>query len=272
MNMKRVPAMMLFFSGVLLLASESMAQDGEILEPTESYPTILSIKIDGGLGIGRARENIGDNGTNPIWWSAGQGVKMNAAIDIPLLPIEVINPDPFEGEPDRFSVVGLEVEFASGYHISTGGTTSSGGQTTTRSYTYVPVTLGFNTRVAFGAGMPSVYIGAGGGLHLKAIYEENVSIANSGTHIKRSYDPPVPFELYGLMGLEIPLLYSPDDGNSMLDLYVQARLSEVTNYLYDFVATTTTPSSSSSVVGTTSRFDHPASNVAFTLGIKFNIY
>ncbi len=267
----------LFFSlGAALLHSESRAQTGDVINPTdnESLPTIMSIKLSGGYGIGRARENYGSNGSDAIWWSAGQGVKMDAAIDIPLLPIEVINSDAIDNEPERFSVVGLELEFASGYHISGGGTTVSGNQTMTKTYTYIPITIGFNARASFGAGMPSVYIGAGGGLYLKGIYEDNISIANSSVAIKNVYDPPVPFALYGLMGLEIPLLYSPDDGNSMFDLFVQARLSEATNYIYKYTTTTSSPSSSSSIVNTApgGGFGHTASNVAFSLGVKFNIY
>ena len=234
----------------------------------------MSIKLSGGYGIGRARQNIGDNGTDAIWWSAGQGVKMDAAIDIPLLPIEVINSDADENEPERFSIVGLEMEFASGYHISTGGTTVSGNQTTTRTYTYIPITIGFNARATFGAGMPSVYIGAGGGIYLKGIYEDNTTTANSANTTKNVYDPPVPFALYGLMGLEIPLLYSPDDGNSMFDLFVQARLSEATNYIYKWTTIVSTPSSSNTsvVIAPGAGFGATASNVAFSLGIKFNIY
>lgn len=276
MKMKYVLAILLFSSSVVLLHSESKAQTGDVINPTdnESLPTIMSIKLSGGFGIGRARENYGFNGSDAIWWSAGQGVKMDAAIDIPLLPIEVINSDAMDNEPERFSIVGLELEFASGYHISVGGTTVSGSQTSSWTYTYVPITIGFNARATFGAGMPSVYIGAGGGLYLKGIYEQNISTANSAVSTKNVYDPPVPFALYGLMGLEIPLLYSPDDGNSLLDLFVQARLSEATNYIYKYTSTTTTPSSSSSIVNTVpgGGFGHTASNAAFSLGIKFNIY
>ena len=276
MKMKYVLAILLFSSSVVLLHSESKAQTGDVINPTdnESLPTIMSIKLSGGFGIGRARENYGFNGSDAIWWSAGQGVKMDAAIDIPLLPIEVINSDAMDNEPERFSIVGLELEFASGYHISVGGTTVSGSQTSSWTYTYVPITIGFNARATFGAGMPSVYIGAGGGLYLKGIYEQNISTANSAVSTKNVYDPPVPFALYGLMGLEIPLLYSPDDGNSLLDLFVQARLSEATNYIYKYTSTTTSPSSSSSIVNTVpgGGFGHTASNAAFSLGIKFNIY
>ena len=276
MKIKYALAVLLFSMSALLLHSESRAQTGDVIEPTDnaSLPTIMSIKASAGYGIGRARENYGFNGSDAIWWSAGQGVKMDAAIDIPLLPIDVINADALDNEPERFSMVGLEMEFASGYHISSGGTTVSGSQTTTRSYTYIPITIGFNARATFGAGMPSVYIGAGGGLYLKGIYEENISTSNSATTTKNVYDPPVPFALYGQMGLEIPLLYSPDDGNSMLDLFVQARLSEATNYIYKYTSTTSSPSFSSTVVNTvpSGGLGHTASNVAFSLGIKFNLY
>jgi hypothetical protein len=275
MNTKRAIALMLICLSAFVLQSESKAQTGDVIDPgsDQSLPTLFSIKVSGGYGIGRARQLLGDNGTNSTWWSAGQGAKMDLAFDIPLLPIEVINSDALDNEPERFSIVGLELEFGTGYHISTGGTWSTGSQTTTPTYTYVPVTLGFNARASFGAGMPSVYIGAGGGVHIKAIYEENTSVANSSLTIKRTYDPPIPFELYGLMGLEIPLMYSPDDGNSLIDLFVQARLSEVTNYLYKYTSTTTTPTSSSStVVSLGGGVGQTASNAAFSLGIKFNLY
>jgi hypothetical protein len=275
MKMKYAIAILLFFTSAILLHTESKAQTGDVINPTdnESLPTILSIKASGGYGIGRATSFIGGNGSSGMWWSAGQGVKMDAAIDIPLLPIEVINSDAGDNEPEKFSIVGLELEFATGYHISTGGTTVGGNQTTTRTSTYLPITIGFNTRATFGAGMPSVYIGAGGGVHLKAIFEDNISTTGSSVTTKNAYDPPVPFELYGLMGLEIPLLYSPDDGNSMLDLFVQAKLTEVTNYLYKYTSTTSSPSSSSSqVVSLGAGYGLSGSNVAFSLGIKFNIY
>ncbi|MFI5264980.1 MAG: hypothetical protein ACHQM6_10735, partial [Candidatus Kapaibacterium sp.] len=237
MKTKRLAAILLFSLSLVMFHSEVRAQ-GDILQPgdNESLPTILSIKVSGGYGFGRATQNLGTNGTSAIWWSAGQGEKMDAAIDIPLLPIEVINSDADENEPEKFSIVGLEMEFASGYHISEGGATTTGNQTTTRKYTYIPITIGFNARATLGAGMPSVYVGAGGGIYLKGIYEDNIGTANSATTTKLAYDPPVPFALYGLMGIEIPLLYSPDDGNSMLDLFVQAKLSEVTNYIYKYTS------------------------------------
>ncbi|MDP4219529.1 MAG: hypothetical protein Q8916_00230 [Bacteroidota bacterium] len=265
----------LLLSSILLVYSDSNAQTGDVIDPNtdQSLPTLLSLKLSGGYGIGRARQDLGSNGTNPVWWSAGQGVKMDLALDIPLLPIEVINSDGDENEPQRFSIVGLEMELGTGYHISTGGVWTSGSETTTPTYTYVPVTLGFNARATFGAGMPSVYIGAGGGVHLKAIYEDNTSIANSSTAIKKTYDPPIPFELYGLMGLEIPLMYSTDDGNSMLDLFVQARLTEVTNYIYKYTVTTTTPTTiTNGVVIAGNGFGQTASNAAFSIGLKYNLY
>jgi len=244
-----------------------------VIAPEESLATILSFKVAAGYGIGRARENLGTNGTDAIWWSAGQGVKLDAALDIPLVPVDVVgNGD--ENEPERYSVIGLEAELASGYHISGGGKFSNGNQTTQKTYTYIPITIGFNTRASFGAGMPSVYIGAGGGIYWKAIYEDNITTANSSVTIRNQYDPPLPFVLYGQMGLEIPLLYSPDDGNSMFDLFVKAKLSEVTNYLYDYKQPTSSPAGSSTAVRTLSNsgFGETASNVAFTLGLKFNLY
>jgi hypothetical protein len=261
---------------LLMMVQSAMAQNpaGGVLSPDESLPTLLSFRLAAGYGIGRARQNLGTNGTDPIWWSAGQGVKLDAALDIPLLPIEVLNTIGDENEPERFSIVGLEAELASGYHISGGGKFASGDETIIRTYTYVPITIGFNTRASFGAGMPSVYIGIGGGIHWAGIYEDNITVANSSTTIRRQYDPPIPFELYGQLGLEIPLLYSADDGNSMLDLFVQAKLSEVTNYIYDYRETTSTPTGYTTTVVSVSGtgVGETASNVAFTLGIKYNLY
>jgi hypothetical protein len=264
----------ILFLTACLFAGDIFAQNATgVVSPEQSLATILSLKVAAGFGIGRARENLGTSGGDPVWWSAGQGVKLDAALDVPLLPIEVINSAGDENEPERFSIIGLEAEIASGYHVSVGGKSSSGNQTIIPTYTYIPVTIGFNTRATFGPGLPSVYIGIGGGVYWKAIYEDNITIANSSTTIKRQYDPPVPFILYGQTGLEIPLMYSPDDGNSLLDLFVQAKLSEVTNYIYDAKVTTTTPiGSTTSVQSFSSGANHTASNVAFTLGLKFNIY
>jgi hypothetical protein len=261
----------IFIILMLLFAGTVLAQDNGGSD--QSQATILSARLSAGYGIGRGTQNLGTNGGDPVWWSAGQGIKMDAALDLPLLPIEVINTGAEENEPERFSVVGLELELGSGYHFSTGGKFSSNGGTTVRTYTYVPVTIGFNVRTSFGAGLPSVYIGGGGGTHWKAIYEDNTTFANSATTIRNQYDPPLPFELYGQIGLEIPLMYSPDDGNSLIDLFVQARLSEATNYIYQANVTTSTPTSTTTSVQTLgSGRAESASNGAFTLGIKFNIY
>jgi hypothetical protein len=271
--MKMKNAIFLLFT-VLLTVSGAWAQNNGG-GTDQSQPTILSARLSGGYGIGRARENIGTSGGDPVWWSGGQGVKMDAALDLPLVPIEVINSGADENEPERFSVVGLELELASGYHISDGTKfTTSSNQTLTKKYTYVPVTLGFNVRTSFGAGLPSVYIGAGGGIYWNAIYADDGSVPSTSTTIHNEYTPPIPFVLYGQMGLEIPLMYSSDDGNSLIDLFVQARLSEVTNYIYDYKSTVSTPTSTATTVVTISNIGRaePASNVAFTLGIKFNIY
>src|SRR5580765_3659086 len=93
MKTKHAIAALLFSMSTVLLFTDSKAQTGDVIEPTNdaSLPTLLSFKIAAGYGIGRARQELGNNGTNPVWWSAGQGVKMDFALDIPLLPIEVIN-------------------------------------------------------------------------------------------------------------------------------------------------------------------------------------
>jgi hypothetical protein len=198
---------------------------------------------------------------------------MDLAFDIPLLPVDVINSDGDEFGPEKIPYVGLELEFGTGYHLSTGGTTveTSGNSftTTKRSHTYVPITLGLNGRVSFGPGLPSVYLGAGGGVHIKAIYEDNVSYSNSTLTLNRAYNPPLPFELYGALGMEIPLMYSPEDGNSLVDLFGQIRLTEATNYIYNYTQTYSNGGSSVIQLQGDAR---TASNVAFNLGIKINLY
>jgi len=273
--MKMKNAIVILFA-LMLTGSGAWAQDNGG-GSDQSQATILSMRLSAGYGIGRARENLGSNGSDVVWWSAGQGVKTDVALDLPLLPVEVINTGADENEPERFSVVGLELELGSGYHVSTGGqfnTNINGNNVSlTKTYTYVPVTIGFNVRASFGAGLPSVYIGAGGGTHWKAIYEDNGSVASTSQSIHNEYNPPLPFELYGQLGLEIPLMYSPDDGNSLIDLFVQARLSEATNYIYTYTQTISTPTSTtSSVRSVGTGYGESASNVAFALGIKFNIY
>lgn len=264
------------FASMMLVPMLAFAQEeGDIIEPTEpGYSTLFSVKLSGGYGLGRGRQLYGFNSNDRVFWSLGEGSKMDLAFDVPLLPVEVLNPDGVEYGPERFPYVGLELEVGSGYHISGGGTTSevlNGVMTkTTRSYTYIPVTLGFNARATLGAGLPSIYLGAGGGLYLKGIYEEHVSFTGSTTTLTRTYDPPLPFELYGLLGVEIPLMYSADDGNSMVDLFMQLRLSEATNYIYKYTETTST--GASTIVNVTGDPARTASNVALNLGIKINLY
>ncbi len=263
---------------IISLSSVASAQDqGDVLAPdeTSTLPTLFSVKLSGGYGLGRGRQLYGNNGADKIFWSTGQGAKMDMAFDIPLLPIDLLNSDGEAYGPEKIPYVGLELEFATGYHLSIGGTTndqlpSGGFVTTTRTSTYIPITLGFNARTSFGAGLPSVYIGVGGGIHIKGIYEDNISYSNSTQTANVSYDPPLPFELYGTIGMELPLLYSPEDGNSAIDLFAQLRLSEVTNYIYQY---TYTPSSgTSTVVKTTGDPARTASNVALNLGFKINLY
>lgn len=269
-----------FVLAALLLAAMSVTaaaqEQGDVIEPTDNAEplyTMFSIKLSGGYGLGRARQIVGFNGGDAVYYSAGQGVKMDLAFDLPLLPIEMINSDGENYGPEKIPYVGLELELGTGYHMSVGGTTNdqigNGFVTTKRSASYIPITLGLNARASFGPGLPSVYLGAGGGLHLKAIYEDNISYSNSSVTDLRTYDPPLPFELYGALGMEIPLMYSADDGNSMVDLFAQARLTEVTNYIYQF---TDSPSNGPSSVVKLRGDARPGSNVAFNLGIKINLY
>lgn len=259
------------------MSINAVAQDqGDVLDPNanpDPLYTMFSVKLSGGYAMGRARQIVGFDGGDAVYWSAGQGVKTDVAFDMPILPIEMINNDGEEYGPERIPYVGLELELGTGYHISTGGTSSDvvpgGVMTTTRSHTYVPITLGLNARASFGPGLPSVYIGAGGGLHLKAVYEDHVSYSNSTVTEIRRYDPPLPFELYGAMGMEFPLMYSADDGNSLVDLFAQVRLTEATNYIYQY---TDEPSNGPATVVKILGDARSASNVAFNLGVKINLY
>ncbi len=260
---------------IAAFATKAAAQEpGDLIDPNQSLPTILSVKISGGYGIGRARQLYGFNGSDPVYWSTGQGAKLDMAFDIPLLPVEVLNTDENAG-PERIPYVALELEAATGYHISVGGNTSEqqsdgGIKSVQPTHTYIPITLGLNARASFGAGLPSVYIGAGGGVHIKGIYEDSVTYSNSPTKYVLTYDPPIPFELYGVLGMEIPLLYSAEDGNSPVDLFAQLRLSEATNYIYQY--TQTSSDGTSTVVKLNAGEARTASNVALNLGIKINIY
>ena len=275
----------LFFLTFMLLAPSmpvlAQEEDEEIF-PTEGLPTLISVKTSGGWGIGRSRQLYGHNGNEQVWWSTGEGVKLNLALDLPLVQIEIVNPDSLEFGLASTPLVGLEIEAATGYHLSTGGTTNDALSnnvfvSTQRTTAYVPVTLGFNARTSFGAGMPSVYVGAGGGIWLVAIYEEEVR-HNSGSSFTRRMNPPVPFGLYGALGFEVPLMYFPEDGNSMIDLFAEMRLVEMSNYVYDYQVV----DGSGSTTRVDSQFDsaqlfmrqaqRSASNVSLSLGVKINIY
>ncbi len=270
----------------LVSAVPAMSQDfpDGVLSPDESEPlyTLFSIKLSGGYGFGRGSQLYGKAGSEDIYWSAGEGAKMDMGLVVPLLPIDVVNLDGEEFGPERFPIVGLEMELASGYHISTGGTTNDETlgtvMTTSRKYTYIPITLGFNARATLGVGMPSVFVGVGGGVNIHGIYEDRVSFSNSSTTYTRKYDPPIPFTIYGVMGFEIPLLYSAEDGNSMVDLFVQGRLEDVTNYIYDYRVNgsdgsqvVVSPKDDAFLINTTETA-RSASSASISLGFKINIY
>jgi hypothetical protein len=279
--MKRVLAALTAL--VLLIQPDHLfAQDEEEFFPEGGYPTLVSMKLSGGWGIGRSRQLYGMNGNSEVWWSTGEGVKMNAALCIPLLPIDVVNPDSMDFGLSSNPLVGLELEAATGYHLSTGGTTNDAISnnvfiSTNRTAAYVPVTLGLNARSSFGAGMPSVYVGVGGGVWLVAIYEEEVRNSFTGQSFTRRMDPPLPFGLYGAIGFEIPLMYFPEDGNSMVDFFGELRLTEMSTYIYDYQVV------SDDGIATVNMRNDPslryltqeqrsASNVALSLGFKVNIY
>lgn len=271
---------------VCMITVSLQAQDFEegVASPGDEEPlyTLFSIKLSGGYGLGRGSQFYGKSGTEDVYWSAGEGAKMDMGLVVPILPIDVVNLDGEEFGPERFPVVGLDMELASGYHISTGGTTNDEAMgttmTTKRKYTYIPVTLGFNARATLGVGLPSIFIGAGGGINIHGIYEDQISFSNSSTTYTRSYDPPIPFTLYGVIGFEIPLMYSADDGNSMVDLFVQGRLEDATNYIYDYRITSSDGSLDVVRPGDdefllhTKETARSASSASVSLGFKINIY
>jgi hypothetical protein len=282
--MKLVSKFKIRSSALALLAtiafvSNAFAQDDAA--PLGSLPTLFSVKVSGGWGIGRSRQMYGLNGTSEVWWSTGQGAKMNLALALPIIPIDVV--DSMGSNTGIVPVVGLELEAGTGYHLSTGGTTNEGigggFQATTRTTAYIPVTLGLNARTSFGGGLPSVYIGAGGGIYLVGIYEENVSYSSSTNGFTRKMHPPLPFGLYGALGFELPLMYDPDDANSMFDLFAEIRMTEMSAYIYDYnVVNSETSSTASTSLQTDPTVTHlrdaqrSASNVSLSLGFKFNLY
>ncbi len=84
--------------------------------------------------------------------------------------------------------------------------------------------------------------------------------------------------MYGTIGVEIPLLYSADDGNSLIDLFIQGRLEEVTNYIYDFRLEGSDGTNSVIHPEDDALLLHPldnnrsASSASLSLGFKINIY
>ena len=273
---------MLLALAALVPAHVSRAQDGDVLAPAMELPTLLSVKTSAGWGIGRSRQMYGMSGKNEIWWSNGEGLKLNLALDLPLIPVDVV--DSLGSTSGIVPVVGLELEAATGYHLSTGGTTVdplAGGatQTTTRTAAFIPITLGLNARTNFGGGLPSVYVGAGGGIYLVGIYQEEVVFSSSdNAGFTRKMHPPLPFGLYGALGVELPLLYDPDDGNSSFDLYLEARMTEMSVYLYDYDVDYVAGKSGRASPRTDATqlymkdSQRSASSVALTLGVKFNLY
>ncbi|HEY3874569.1 MAG TPA: hypothetical protein VGM92_03770 [Candidatus Kapabacteria bacterium] len=266
---------------LLCFSTAAFSQD-DANDNAGGLPTLFSVKASAGYGLARAAQLYGYDASAPIWWSTGQGVKLNLALDLPILPIDEV--DSLGSTTGTVPVIGLELEAATGYDLSTGGTTNDqleGGpiQTTTRTSSYIPVTLGLNARTNFGGGLPSVYIGAGGGVWIVGAYQENVSFSNDASqNFSRKMSPPIPFGLYGAIGFELPLMYDPDAANSMLDLFAEVRLTEMTAYIYNYDV----QNSSGATSQQNPLFDptllypkdqaRSASNVALSLGIKFNLY
>jgi hypothetical protein len=246
-------------------------------------PTLFSIKASAGFGLGRSRQLYSKLGTDDVWWSTGQGSKLDLGLCLPLIPVDVV--DTLGSTSGIVPVVGLELQASTGYYLSAGGTTSDPlgeGVTlnTTRTATYVPVLLGLNARTNFGGGLPSVYVGAGGGIYLVGIYEEDVSSSDGAANFTRRMHPPLPFALYGSLGFEMPLMYDQDAGNSMLDLFMEFRLTEMSVYVYDYdiypnsgstAPVLTKPENDPYLVSQTGP-QRSASNVSLSLGIKYNLY
>ena len=260
---------------------QAFAQD----EGGGAQPTLFSVKASAGWGLGRSAQLYGYNGGSEVWWSTGQGVKMDLGLDLPLIPVNIV--DSAGSTSGTVPVVGLELEASTGYHLSIGGSTadplSNGAvQGTTRTASFVPVLLGLNVRTNFGGGLPSVYMGAGGGVYLVGIYEEQVTFSNDASlNFTRQMHPPLPFALYGAMGLELPLLYDPDAGNSMLDLVTEFRLTEMSVYVYNYdiiSASTTGPGLTNLSPGNDPNLlyqkgaQRSSSNVSLSIGIKYNLY
>lgn len=266
---------------LIMVSNVLRAQDAD--QPPAELPTLFSVKASAGYGLGRGRQLYGYDGSSEVWWSTGQGVKLNIALDLPLIPVDVV--DSLGSASGTVPVVGLELEAATGYLPSTGGTTNDplgngSFQTTTRSASYIPVTLGLNARTNFGGGLPSVYIGAGGGVYIVGNYQENVTYSNNpSASFTRQMHPPIPFGLYGALGFELPLMYDPNDANSMFDLFAEVRLTEMTAYVYNYDVTL---NSNSSTTQQNPLYDpaqlypkdqaRSASNVALSIGFKYNLY
>jgi hypothetical protein len=271
-TLQRIVLLLVTFFG---LSSAAMAQDDAA--PLDGFPTIFSVKASGGYALGRSRQLYGYNGNSEVWWSTGEGTKLNLALDLPMIPVDVV--DSFGGPRGLTPVVGLELEAASGYYLSAGGTTNEiiDGvfQTTTRTAAYIPITLGLNARSSFGAGLPSVYIGAGGGVYLIGIYEEHVSTGSSD--YTRKMHPPIPFALYGTLGMELPILYDPDAGNSMLDIFGELRVTEMSTYIYDYDVITANGVERRDPITDPQQplprtSQRSASNVALSIGVKYNLF
>jgi hypothetical protein len=270
----------------LLLTASANAQEADILQPGSDEPvyTIFSVKLSGGYGVGRARQMYGLAGNEQVYWSPAQGAKLDIGLVIPLLPIDVVNLEGEEFGPEHYPVVGLELEVASGYHMSTGGTTNdelSGGNimTTKRFYSAIPVTIGFNARATLGPGFPSIFAGVGGGVNIKAEYQDNISFSANPTTYTRKYDPPIPMVIYGVLGFEIPLLYSAEEGNSIVDLFAQARLEESSLRVYDYKVegsdgsqAVVRPGQDPYMLYLKDDDLRTASSVSFSLGVKINIF
>ena len=81
------------FASMMLVPMLALAQEeGDIIEPTEpGYSTLFSVKLSGGYGLGRGRQLYGFNSNDRVFWSLGEGSKMDLAFDVPLLPVEVLN-------------------------------------------------------------------------------------------------------------------------------------------------------------------------------------
>src|ERR1041385_5368486 len=116
MSMRVSSFVRILVAGVALASTTSAFAQDQAVEA----PTLFSIKASAGFGLGRSRQAYNAPRTDDVWWSTGQGVKMDLALALPLIPVDVV--DSLGSTSGTVPVVGLELEASTGYHLSAGGT------------------------------------------------------------------------------------------------------------------------------------------------------